>query len=77
VLRLEVRSGAGLEKARRLADLSASCIPSFAGDAFRDPRAPQNLLPIGALENQLRHQLGDPLTIRRAIEARLFEMSHT
>jgi hypothetical protein len=76
VLRLEVRSGAGLEKAKQLADLSAACIPSFAGEAFRDPRSPQNLLPTGALENELRHRLGDPLTIRRAIEARLFEMSH-
>jgi hypothetical protein len=75
VLRLEVRSGAGLEKARELADLSAACIPSFAGESFRDPRSPQNLLPIGALENELRHRLGDPLTIRRAIELRLFEMS--
>jgi hypothetical protein len=75
VLRLEVRSGAGIERARELADLSASCIPSFVGETFRDPRAPQNLLPIGALENKLRHRLGDSLTIRRAIEARLFEVS--
>lgn len=75
VLRLEVRSGAGIERARELADLSASCIPSFVGEAFRDPRAPQNLLPIGALETKLRHRLGDSLTIRRAIEARLFEVS--
>jgi uncharacterized protein len=75
VLRLEVRSGAGVEKAKQLADLSASCIPTFAGESFRDPRAPQNLLPIGALESELRHYLGDALTIRRAIETRLFEMS--
>lgn len=75
VLRLEVRSGAGIERARELADLSTSSIPSFAGESFRDPRAPQNLLPIGALENKLRHRLGDSLTIRRAIEARLFEVS--
>jgi hypothetical protein len=77
VLRLEVRSGAGLEKAKQLADLSAACIPSFAGETFRDPRAPQNLLPIGALENELRHRLGDPVMIRRAIETKLFEMSRT
>jgi uncharacterized protein len=76
VLRLEVRSGAGIEKARQLADFSASYIPTFVGEAFRDPRSPQNLLPIGALENKLRHRLGDSLTIRRAIEAKLFEMSH-
>jgi hypothetical protein len=72
VLRLEVRSGIGLERAVGLADLSASCIPGFAGDSFRDPRSPQNLLPIGSLENELRHRLGDSLAIRRAIEVKLY-----
>ncbi len=77
VLRLEVRSGIGLERAVGLADLSASCIPGFAGDSFRDPRSPQNLLPIGSLENELRHRLGDSLAIRRAIEMKLFALSQT
>jgi hypothetical protein len=76
VLRLEVRSGIGLERAVELADLSASCIPGFAGESFRDPRSPQNLLPIGSLENELRHRLGDSLAIRRAIETKLFGMSN-
>jgi hypothetical protein len=76
VLRLEVRSGIGLERAVEIADLSASCLPSFAGDSFRDPRSPQNLLPIGSLENELRHRLGDSLAIRRAIEVKLFRMSN-
>jgi hypothetical protein len=77
ILRLEVRSGAGLERAKEMADLSASWIPSFAGEAFRDPRSPQNLLPVGALENELRHRLGDPFTIRRAIETRLFQLNQS
>jgi uncharacterized protein len=76
VLRLEVRSGIGLERAVEIADLSASCLPGFAGDSFRDPRSPQNLLPIGSLENELRHRLGDSLAIRRAIEVKLFGMSN-
>ena len=76
VLRLEVRSGIGLERAVEIADLSASCIPAFAGESFRDPRSPQNLLPIGSLENELRHRLGDSLAIRRAIEVKLFGMSN-
>ncbi|SRR6266404_1100579 len=76
VLRLEVRSGIGLERAVELAELSASCIPGFAGDSFRDPRSPQNLLPIESLENELRHRLGDSLAIRRAIEVKLFGMSN-
>jgi hypothetical protein len=72
VLRIEVRTGAGLETAVELANLSASCLPAFAGDSARDPRAPQNLLPIGALEQELRHRLGDAIAIRRAIERMLF-----
>jgi uncharacterized protein len=72
VLRMEVRSGVGLQTAVELADLSASCIPAFAGDSARDPRAPQNLLPIGALEQELKHRLGDAIAIRRAIERVLF-----
>jgi uncharacterized protein len=72
VLRMEVRTGVGLESAVELANLSASCLPAFAGDSARDPRAPQNLLPIGALEQELRHRLGDAIAIRRAIERVLF-----
>ncbi|HSB60567.1 MAG TPA: hypothetical protein VLI67_02535, partial [Vicinamibacteria bacterium] len=38
-----------------------------------DPRAPQNLYPVGALEARLRHLLGDPVLIRQATLARLHE----
>ena len=75
VLRLEVRGGVGLARAVELADLSASCIPAFAGNSFRDPRSPQNLLPVGSLEQELRHRLGDATAIRRAIELSLFQRS--
>lgn len=69
VVRLETPAVRGLETARRLADLAAREIPRFASDATRDPRAPQNLLPIGGLEARLKHLLGDPAVVRRAIEA--------
>ena len=75
VLRLELRSGVGLSRAIELADLSATCIPAFVAESFRDPRAPQNLLPVGSLEQELRHRLGDGLTIRRTIEESLFASS--
>jgi hypothetical protein len=75
VLRLEVRSGIGLAGAIELANVSAGCIPAFVGEWFRDPRSPQNLLPIGSLEQELRHRLGDALAIRRAIEMKLFSTS--
>jgi hypothetical protein len=76
VLRLEVRTGVGLGRAVELANLSAACLPVFASDSFRDPRSPQNLLPIGSLETKLRHRLGDALAIRRALETKLFRMSN-
>ncbi len=71
VVRLETPAGRGLDEARRLADLAARELPRFASDATRDPRAPQNLLPIGGLEARLKHRLGDPAVIRRGIEAEL------
>lgn len=69
--RLETLEGIGLEKAVRLADLTARHLPAFASSAAWDPRAPQNLYPISALEQQLHHELGDHTWIRRAIETYL------
>ena len=71
VARLEAPAARGLGEACQLADLSARLLPRFASDAARDPRAPQNLYPIGGLEAQLKHRLGDPSVVRRAIEAQL------
>lgn len=59
VLRGEVSQGFGLAVARRLADVAASALPRYAGRPHRDPRAPQNMQPIMALEQRLRHRLGD------------------
>jgi hypothetical protein len=71
IARLEAPAARGLDEARQLADLSARLLPRLASDAARDPRAPQNLYPIGGLEAQLKHRLGDPSVVRRAIEAQL------
>jgi hypothetical protein len=73
IVRLEAPAALGLERVRALADATASFLPRFASDAAHDPRAPHNLHPIGALESRLRHRLGDPDVIRRAIEALLHE----
>jgi hypothetical protein len=35
----------------------------------KDPRAPQNLVPIGGLERELRHRLGDQQILYRALRA--------
>ena len=71
IVRLETSSALDLGLVRQLADLSAALLPRFASSAGHDPRAPQNLYPIGSLENALRHRMGDTLVIRRAIEAYL------
>lgn len=77
IVRLETSSSLDFELVRRLADLSTAVLPRFASSPVRDPRAPQNLYPIGGLENALRHRLGDTLVIRRAIEAHLHGMGRT
>jgi hypothetical protein len=76
LVRLEVSACIGKEAALRLADATALTLPRFAPGRGRDPRSPQNLLPIGALESHLRRSLGDPRLIRRKIGARLAEVVH-
>jgi hypothetical protein len=71
VVRLETSGGLPLAEVRRLADASAAVLPRLASDPAHDPRAPQNLHPIGGLEARLRRLLGDPLLVRRAVEAHL------
>lgn len=67
LVRLEVSDGVGFEEAVRLADLTAAVLPRFVPPRSRDPRAPQNLVPIGALEQHLRRSLGDARLIHRRV----------
>lgn len=73
VIRLEASAAAGIDAAVALAGMSAGWLPRFASSANRDPRAPQNLTPVGALEQHLRNQMGDATIIQRAIERRISE----
>ena len=73
LVRLETSASLDRGAVSALADLSARELPRFASDPSRDPRAPQNLYPVGALEARLRHLLGDPVLIRQATLARLHE----
>ena len=68
VIRLETLDSVPLDAAITLADLTACHLPEFASQSGHDPRAPQNLYPVGGLEDQLRHSLGDHEWIRRHIE---------
>jgi hypothetical protein len=67
IVRLEVPQSAGLPAAIRVVEEAAAILPRYAGVAHRDPRAPQNLQPVGALEARLRHLLGDPGLAYRAV----------
>jgi len=67
IVRLEVPQSPGLNAAVEVANQVAGTIPRFAGIAHRDPRAPQNLQPIGALEKHLRHLLGHAGLASRAV----------
>jgi hypothetical protein len=73
VVRLEVPREIGIDRARSLADLATAALPRFASVVGRDPRAPQNLYPVGELERVLRHRLGDGALVRRALELSLWE----
>jgi hypothetical protein len=50
-----------------VADVTAAVLPRYASEAHKDPRAPQNLYPIGGLERELRRRLGDPTLLYRAL----------
>lgn len=76
LVRCEVRTTVGLEEARRVADDVACHLPQFAGRPGVDPRAPQNLTPVGALEARLKHRLGSAILITRALQTHLVEAAH-
>ena len=69
IVQVETLAAIGREQAIGLADLTAQHLPSFASSAAWDPRAPQNLYPVSALEERLRHEMGDPEWVRRHLEA--------
>lgn len=67
VVRVECAPELPVAQAVTLADVSAVTLPRFASQSFKDPRAPQNLVPIGGLERRLRALLGDPRLLHRGL----------
>lgn len=59
LVRCEVKADMGVAEAARLAHLVTASLPRYASARHKDPRAPQNLYPIGGLERELRRRLGD------------------
>ena len=58
LVRCEVRAGIGLDEAVAIADRVTALLPGFGGRAS-DPRSPQNLAPVAALEGWLQHRMGN------------------
>ncbi|MEV6631171.1 hypothetical protein AB0M54_10505 [Actinoplanes sp. NPDC051470] len=67
IVRLECSPDLTVEEAIELADVAAVTVPRFASSAYKDPRAPQNLIPIAGLERRLRGMLGDARVLHRAL----------
>jgi hypothetical protein len=76
IVRIEIPQSAGLAEAIRTADVVAATLPRYAGLPWLDPRAPQNLQPVGALERHLRHSLGDPRLANRAVRESVARLTH-
>jgi hypothetical protein len=69
VVRLECSAELPPAEVTQTADLTARLLPPLASDPHKDPRAPQNLVPIGGLERELRHRLGDQRLLYRALRS--------
>jgi hypothetical protein len=67
IVRIECSPDLTPDQAIELAGLSAATLPRFASSAYKDPRAPQNLVPIAGLERRLRGLLGDARVLHRAL----------
>lgn len=69
VVRCEVSGALTFDHARHIADRTTAILPKVASEGHIDPRAPQNLVPIAALERQLRRLLGDPGFVYRRLRS--------
>jgi hypothetical protein len=69
IARAEVSSHLDLGTAQRIADRVTAVVPEVSSEPHIDPRAPQNLVPIAALERELRRRMGDPAFVYRELRA--------
>ena len=69
IVRLEATADLARDKVTTLANLTQVVLPRYASTEYKDARAPQNLYPIGGLEKDLRHKLGDQQLLYRALRA--------
>ncbi len=67
LVRCEIDGNTDIVEAVRTANRVSATLPRFASERHKDPRAPQNLYPIGGLERDLKHRLGDRELAVRAL----------
>lgn len=67
VVRLELNATGTAADAIARAELVSAALPRFASAPHKEPRAPQNLIPIAGLEHYLRRRLGDALVLERSL----------
>ena len=67
LVRVECSDELDPSEAIELAHLSLVTLPRFASTPYKDPRAPQNLVPIAGLERRLRNLLGDARLLHRRL----------
>lgn len=67
LVRCELKADMTVAEAARRAHLVTATLPRYASARHKDPRAPQNLYPIGGLERELRRRLGDRDLAMRAL----------
>ncbi len=67
LVRCEIEADMTVAEAARISDRVTATLPRYASERHKDPRAPQNLYPIGGLERDLKHRLGDRELAVRAL----------
>ena len=69
IVRLEIPGHGTAAEAVERAEYVSACLPQFASEPHKEPRAPQNLYPISGIERELRRRLGDAHLLERALRA--------
>ena len=72
VARLEVSAQLSMDEVASYAAMTTEYLPIAAPPLHLDPRAPQNLIPIGALERELRRGLGDAELVNRKLREAVY-----
>ncbi|MGF1491910.1 MAG: hypothetical protein ACFBSC_05525 [Microcoleaceae cyanobacterium] len=68
IVRLDLYGNVPLAQATEIANQTCLLIPEYASTPSRDPRAPQNLTPVGALERDLARLMGNQTLVSRRLQ---------